>query len=66
MDAAHQSNTCFTCTSNGMFMDNHSDIFKKKAGDATQLHLDGTNQQAQSEHKSNVENVHIHGIVLQN
>lgn len=49
-----------------MFMDNHSDIFKKKAGDATQLHLDGTNQQAQSEHKSNVENVHIHGIVLQN
>lgn len=49
-----------------MFMDNHSHIFKKKAGDATQLHLDGTNQQAQSEHKSNVENVHIHGIVLQN
>lgn len=48
------------------FMDNHSDIFKKKAGDATQLHLDGMNQQAQSEHKNNVENVHIHGIVLQN
>lgn len=49
-----------------MFLDNNSDIFKKKPGDTTQLHLDGMNQQAQSEHKNTVENVHFHGIVLQN
>lgn len=50
--------------SNGMFLDNHSEIF----GEKQEIHTansDNMCQQAQFEHKNTIVNTRIHGIVLQ-